>query len=658
MFRLKLKGSTDWFELPEGSVIPLRYKNPYFLEDANLEAPFSYPFSLAKYRQLWAQLQHPDRPEVVSSNKRKFDVDIVVADALKLSAEMRILSAGTNNAEVNLVTEPFTERPEFKDKSIRELFGYLSEDIVPEPDVYFDFLIEGTPATSTFIFTYGEDLVYNLSVLSSNTINDVVNNLVYLVNTDTGDHGLDCENIGGGVMRIHDTTLWPESNGIISSGKLQFPGASGAGAGLGGGILGEPLPTQWLETYHDALQAAMKDRAETDSYDETTHYNFFTNYNALFYGENQVNPAYLNYVNLYDPVHDKFMVNIDSTFAFDGNKYTVVPYVYARYVWDKIFETFGITVIQERRQGFEQLCLWNTYSLDKYYFSQLNPDEGIVCFNNFVQFRKHLPEMTISQFLKGLKDLFNWAYDYDPNTKILKVAWRNEIRKVIKQHSLNAFGYRQGSEHEYRYGNGFTFKSELDGNDEYAGIFAIQDDELVLGEGEKPHICIFSWPSTEMMMQGSTLTPSFSWKVPATKQPGSSEAFDLSSEFSPRLIFYRGFDNEEGLGQYPYASNDSYDSLHTIYGGSTGENSFDMTLIWSKMYPAYWQKWIQITEHMAELEIEFVLPVAKLMQFAWADELLIGDNYYYLDEWEIVGSIDNKAVINMKCLRTLTTTIN
>ena len=52
------------------------------------------------------------------------------------------------------------------------------------------------------------------------------------------------------------------------------------------------------------------------------------------------------------------------------------------------------------------------------------------------------------------------------------------------------------------------------------------------------------------------------------------------------------------------------------------------------------------------------MPVAKLMAFAWADELLIGESYWYLDEWELIGTMDNKAIINMKCLRSLTTTIN
>jgi hypothetical protein len=659
MFRIKLKGENEWFDLPEGSVIPLRYKNPYFLDDATLQTPFSYPFTLARYPKLWQKLQHPDRPEVVSKNKRQFDVDVLVAECLKLSPKMQILSADRKTAEVNVYTDPFTQKPEFKDKSIREFFGFTSEDIVPEPDVYFDFLIEGTPVTSTFIFTYGEDLIYNLDVLSSNTIDDVINNLALLINADTGDQGLDCENIGGGIMRIHDTTLWSKSNGIILTGKLQYPGASGAGAGLAGGILGEPLPTQWLEEYHDDLRAAMKVLAETDSYDETTHFNFFTNHNDLFYGENNVNPDYLKYVNLYEALNDRFMLNIDGDTPFSGNKYTVVPYVYVRYVWDKIFEAFGINVEMERRQGFEQLTFWNTYSLDKYYFSQINPDDGIVCFNNYVEFRKHLPEMTISEFLEGLKSLFNWAYMYDENARVVKVEWRNEIRKTTQKHSLNGFPFRTGLDVEYHYGNGFTFKSNLDSNDKYAGIFAVQDDEYIVGEGEKEHLSIFSWPSTEMMMQLATLNPNFSWKVPATKQTGTSEAFDIYSEFSPRLIFYRGFDLDlQGTYQYPYASNDSYDSRHTIYEGSTGENTYDMTLIWSKMYPAYWQKWIQITEHMAEMEVEFIMPVAKLMAFAWADELLIGESYWYLDEWELIGTMDNKAIINMKCLRSLTTTIN
>lgn len=644
MFSIKLRNenASSFWPLPAGSMVPYKRTNPYWIEDANLQVPFSYPFSLIKDPVLWRKLDFPDMPGMVSTSKRIVDIDLLVARCLHLKTKLKVLSFSGNRAEVNLYEEALEDLESFKTTSIRDLVNGETEQLIADPIVYFELQIVGEPGTGDFVFSYN-DYSYSMGVIPTDTIDSIISYLSGLINADTGTHGLTASLVGSDILRIVDSTMWEN--------ELQIPIITASGAGL------DHIMNlhDWLGMYHDNFGAAMYDRSDAPNYEEGKSFNFFPSWNPNFYGE--ANPDYLGYVNYFEPLTDRYYLNMDSSITFDGNKYTVVPFVYARYIWDRIFEEYGISVEAVFPEGFEQLMIWNTYSLDRLYAHQSRPYLSIVTCRNTIEFSKHIPDMTISEFLYGLKILFNLAYDFDSATMRLKVKWRNDLRKNSRFKNWTSIPFRTAPEIKYNYGNGIKFESTLDSGDEYADLYAIQPESFSIGEGHKVINCPFSWPNTEYKRRVNTINPAFHWKIPVTGQQGSSDAFEQYAEFGPRLIFYRGMSPEEGLNQYPYATNDSYDSLHTIYDGTISEDSFSMTLIWSKIVPKYWDNWIPLYESNAEMDIDFHVPVTDLLQLEWEDQVQVGNNHWFVKDWEIIGVSRNQLIINIILIKSLIHTI-
>lgn len=655
MFRIKKLGNSDWFELPANKHIPLRKTNPYFVEDASLQVAFSYPFTLEGSSKILNQLDHPEVPNYVSPNQRIFDVDVVVADCLHLKPKLKVHRSNFMSAEVSIYDEPFINSADFVKTSILDLVGDSYYNFIDTPDVYFDFLIEGTPVAGTFIFIYGQFVTYNIAVLGSETISDIIDQLVIDINSDTITHGLTAENFGSNILRIHDTDMWDDSLRQVTTlfrGKLYYPGATGSGAGLAGGILGEPLPTSWLEDYHDDLNTAMNAICSTSEYNGSSAINFFTTYNDKFYGD--INQDFSGFTNMYDPALGKFLLNIDGTTAWSSNKFNVVPFIYVQHIWDLLFETYGINVVMPDLSGFRELMFWNTYSLDKFYISDTSPESSILCFGNRIYYKKHLPDMTISDFLTGLKSIFNFAYDYDGSSKTLTVTQRMHIKDGNKRKDFSNLPFRKNPRFDFFYSDGgIQYSAAQDSGDEYPNGFDAQGYIYTIGLGNKQINLPFSWPVMDTKEQIFTSNPSNIFKLPVTSQQGNSEAYDVYGSFMPRLVFYRGFALEDGGSDYfPYASNDDLSSISLITD-DVPIVEYDSALIFSRNYALVWEPWLKYFGSYMEMNVDLQIEATKILNINWTDEFNHSNSNWFIKHWEIIGHSGDQLMINIIFIKTL-----
>lgn len=237
--------------------------------------------------------------------------------------------------------------------------------------------------------------------------------------------------------------------------------------------------------------------------------------NSAFYGTNGGSISYSGFVN-----------NYASGVYTAGPK---VPMLFLRYVLEKIGEICGLKIkgsfMTDARM--QRLILYNTFSLD----GATN-----------ITYANHLPEMTIPDFLKELRKLFNLALFFDTSRRILTIEFVDELlsREVVVDWSKK---FPRLMSKSPVLDNRIELDCELDSNDALL----------------KPLPTFFDKYSSAVVNDGELLFPiktRFSTLLlggglPKTQQVGISNQFNQgSNKFAPRLLFWEGL-----VSGVPQASN-------------------------------------------------------------------------------------------------------
>lgn len=352
----------------------------------------------------------------------------------------------------------------------------------------------------------------------------------------------------------------------------------------------------------------------------TYNYALFPVLNTLFYGDK--NPDFLGYLNYYR--NGGFRAN--STV----NQYALVPFPYLAYLLTKLFENIGFTVTGDwiASPEISRVCVFNNYALDAL-TGNLNT------YASAIDFRNHVPEMTVGKFLVAVQNFFAVAYCFDPIKKQVKItpyseAVNSSLVKDMTHKVSDNYGWQPS---DYR---GYTLQQRLDGQDDLTEELDSEWAEKRLDDGEQP---IATDASAMFDYTGAdSITPSRQWRVPYLKQPGSSTEFGLGIfRHSLRFVNYLGMQNGSDGQAYPMGS---WGTQNFLGGGVPGA----MGLRWDDgLYSSQWQDWLDFTSKGEQYPREVRLDITDLLSLNPARKWVI-DYHRYL--WrKIRVTVDNKTGI-------------
>ncbi|MER0439610.1 hypothetical protein [Emticicia sp. W12TSBA100-4] len=267
----------------------------------------------------------------------------------------------------------------------------------------------------------------------------------------------------------------------------------------------------------------------------TAKFCFPTIENPAFYGTNGGSISYLGFVNNY----------VDGAYTA-GPK---VPMMFLRYVLKRIGEICDIKIKGSFFSDLrvQRLILYNTFSLD----GATN-----------ISYANHLPEISIPDFLKELRKMFNLALFFDTNKRELSIEFVDVMlaQAVVRDWS-NKFPRLTNKAPVLD--NRIELECELDTNDaslKPVPTFFEKYSSAIGSEGEQ--LFPIKTKFSSLLMNGA---------VPKTEQVGISPQFNQgNNKFAPRLLFFEGL-----VSGSPKASN--------TYGGV----SLSMASLAANFYARY-----------------------------------------------------------------------
>ncbi|MFN0276736.1 MAG: hypothetical protein ACKVPJ_13400 [Chitinophagales bacterium] len=608
--------------LDDNWYLPLMSENPVFI-DNGIPGLWSLPATIPNDDAgiNASILGYPHQPDVIIINKRKFnDVKIILGNGLQFLTQLSVLRGSENGFEITIKTDLFPDIPGFTDKSLKEIYDE-EIDIINPPDVFFlvtvDFGASPAPDLTYQLWFDGEFFEYTSSggELAFAIISSII------VDMEASGLSVDIDTTVGAVFELTITQHTPAPDVFLDiSNVLSFSS----------GFTSVSIDwTTWIKEMHDDLHEEITTISENDySY---APYTFFPVKNDRLY-DTGINDDYIGYMNCYNCAIavERFEFNFRTGVDYEGHKYPYVPFIYFKKLWEIIFTDNGITTKGDILDavGFSQMTIYNTFTLDrKLVAPETSGEPDMYYISCSFNTKDHLPDMTVAEFLDGFKELFNLYFTYDVTTKTLTVRQREPIpeEKALKDWREKKFLSKPILEYVYNYG--VTLNSEQDTDDEITDHYYKQHDAYIYEEGVLEKKCIFSWP--QMLGEIAAFTKLHpadeyaNWKVPHVKQLGSSKAYETYNPFSPRLLFYRGY--QEVIGEdsqlYPYASNDDLGVGETIDMEDTTP-VFNLTFIWERMFSNYYKNWLRFTNAYVIVRCEFVLDENEIQLFLENPETL------------------------------------
>lgn len=335
------------------------------------------------------------------------------------------------------------------------------------------------------------------------------------------------------------------------------------------------------------LDGLLTTPAASHSFPSLQHFFFYADKNPPYCGQANYN-------------HDEFGVNQPDEGAVW--KYTYVPYVSLKYVFDQIAAASGIAWSGDFYEStdFSQLRIFSNYALDKVryeYFFELSEYRYLNGGRQSFNLADHVPDLTAREFLVRVFDFFNLYTKPATGTDVRLLRRRDQVavRPLVWSAEISP---------EYkltvRPKKGVTLRFVADGSDNISYPDNLED--YVIGAGgilkEAPirplNDTTVSDPVTETQ-----------WRLAAVNQRGSSDEKEIGTQpFAFRLFFDRGIQQDLGLLNYHMSTH-----LDTDMAGNTiGE----LSLEWDGdqgLYQKLWRGWAELDDK-EPLELRAVLPVA------------------------------------------------
>lgn len=345
----------------------------------------------------------------------------------------------------------------------------------------------------------------------------------------------------------------------------------------------------------------------------TAKYQLFPLKNPDFYGEN--NTEFAKYLNYYTPA-GAFATN-----TLGNNQYAIVPFPYLRHILDRIGTHLGYTFTGTwlSEADVQRTVIYNNYALDN-----LNAgNNDFITAANGIDFKNHVPDITIGQFFVALQNYFGLAFIFNPILKTCQLVRLTDVannREYIDWTSRTEPGYKNVP-YEYL---GFELLQSEDSQDK---LFEEQDKEWLEQRVDNGGKEIATMASTLFMRTETDEINSRAWTIPEAKQPGSSPEFDQGiNDFTLRFLVYRGLQPDGSANNYPLGTWDINNHAGSAITGA------EKTLRWAGsngLYQQNYKAWLDLFKNTRYVERKTRLNIEDLLNFDWTKKIQI-DHVRYL----------------------------
>ncbi len=314
--------------------------------------------------------------------------------------------------------------------------------------------------------------------------------------------------------------------------------------------------------------------------------------NKGFYGDK--NPEYKGYQNYYSGGFPA---------AQSTAQYPLTPFPFLRFVLEKIFSRYGYSLQGDwlQEEWVRRLVLYNNTELA----------------GNEIDFRRHVPDVKVSELLQGIRNWFGLTYLFDANRQALTVA---RLKDIIND--LDYIDWTGKADAQYPNdpadSNGYTLKQTIESADELNKTLPADWAEYKVAGGREEIVTMAGTLHT--VREVDSVAQNRNWLLPATDQKGNSTAFQTGeNKCSLRLLQYQGF-QKDGLNQdYPLGSalnenwaGASLGGRSLRYGGEDG------------IYEHAWKDWLRFLAQARPVERTLRLGIGDLTTLNPARKIMIG----------------------------------
>lgn len=476
MIDIRINGIS--LDLRQDTKISLTIKTPFF-NTSFIPGTWSFPFTIPATDHNLTVLGFPDIIENKDPFKKKIECQLFIGGIHWISGVMNIMPSNSKELKVCILAGAGTIA-EVKDKKIKE-FNWPEVNIPYTPVRYIivqphsfaivpidtgsfsgnvNFRFRGTTYTVTTTGTHPDGRFAEAIHLLAAAIN---------ANTETNgataeyapwEEGMVIVGTGGGTHRpglkiINDPNgpyaneaLAPDNSWSMAVQNTWFIKQSFFGSGT----------TELLEAFN----------AIANGTSEENRYVLPLMYNQRFYDDKNSNWG--NYINVYDEVYGYS----HNTIANPSNK-TFVPMFRLRYILDKILTDAGNYQLSGTwvSKIIDKLIFYNNKAIDKLVTvyrmnSHLEDYPGgnvnLNVFANKFQVTDHMPDLSFSEILNGLKNKFAMVYFFDLKNKTITPV---PFKEILLNNDYE--DWTEGTTPEFEYGlndtDGFTLSENLDSSD-------------------------------------------------------------------------------------------------------------------------------------------------------------------------------------------------
>ncbi|QIP15706.1 hypothetical protein G8759_25265 [Spirosoma aureum] len=316
----------------------------------------------------------------------------------------------------------------------------------------------------------------------------------------------------------------------------------------------------------------------------------------------------------------------DGGFVPNEKGFTVVPQFYLSWVLERIMALAGYRIESSwlASEEVQRLVIVNQTAMNCKIGPIFSDPAGILQ-GHRVTAGMHLPDMSVSDFLKAIKGRFGLVFGFNSNTRTCYME--RFVDMVRAGAAIDLTEYQSGNydidEPDLK---GFSVAEFIDsGDDLYKDQKGnlIQPAPYVSGKGGQP--ISLKVGTCQMIIDPSPLAPTgqtAQWQVPTLRQAGNT--LDLNYKVSERslndqgkrqndiglkLLSYRGMTQDSAGHAYPLATNDVRDGRQII----TGSQALTISG-WYGAWRQFLRAYYYFRDNTQKVSVPLLLPVAVLAQ--------------------------------------------
>jgi len=320
------------------------------------------------------------------------------------------------------------------------------------------------------------------------------------------------------------------------------------------------------------------------------------------------NKQWNGYVNYYQEGH--YLANDVNS----RTKYSLVPMPLLSAVLDAIFARIGFVASGAFLEDAQlrKLIFYSVVALDKQ--PEGYPGEALNTFDPVLTYARHLPELTVEEFLNQLRATFGLDYEIDLASRRITITYLRDILAGVTLEDWSPFAVDEYTRDQEDL-KGVSYGFALDATDELTKADATTK---LLPEQYRPHLVRDGKEKREAKISSVRTELVAPYTLPQARQKGVSPLFKgQGNKFAARLLFWHGLQPDANGNPYPKASNVSPDgSVALRWGGATG------------LYARYWQPWQEFLDSTRKLEMAFTFSINQVKNLRLREKKHVhGQNY-------------------------------